>query len=86
MKVNIDVTVQVRDDQRHQMAQVIHSDPKRSKDQWATRDELKQFIWHHGESWAEVLADRYAELTGSDFNTPEVDEDLLGDVDDEDLI
>lgn len=88
MKVNIDVTVQVFDEQRHQMARVIHGDPKRTKDKWATRDELKQFIWHHGEGWAQALADKYADLTGEGVgpNVAEQELDFGDDMDDEDLI
>lgn len=94
MKVNIYETVQVRDEQRLQIARVLHNEPERPKKEWATRDELKSFIWMNGSTWAEVLAEEYAHLVNpqggaSAEELQGEDEDVLGisaDDDEEDLI
>lgn len=49
MKVNIDKTIEVSDEQRKAIAAQI--DDVGSKKRDATRDEMKQFIWNHGENW-----------------------------------
>lgn len=77
MKVKISETVEVSDAQRLQMADVL--DGKQSRRQ-ATRDEMKEFIWTHGDLWASSLADEHAVLFGP---SDEADEDLIGDTDDE---
>lgn len=61
MKVNIDKTIEVSEDQRTQLANVL--DDKVSKRR-ATRDEFKEFIWGRGDRWAGDLATQYGELTG----------------------
>lgn len=92
MKVNIDQTVQITDEQRVQMANVL--DGRVTKRQ-ATRDEMKDYIWTAGKDWAQDLAEDFAGLTGDDSAVDETadedligsddeDEDLLGDVTDED--
>lgn len=88
MKVNIYETVEVTDEQRVTLANVLDQKVNKPKRQ-ATRDEIKGFIWEQGSTWATALADEAANLaadTGTEeppADEPE-DEDLLGD--DEDLI
>ena len=89
MKVNIDKTIEVTDDQRKKIAQVIHGDPKRPASQWATRDEIKDYLWEHGKDWDIRLADDHADLTladQEDVEPEDADEDLIGDASLEDLI
>lgn len=101
MKVNIYETVEISDEQRVQLAVVLDEGKVKPKRQ-ATRDEIKDFIWSEGESWATALADQYNEALADAGAEPEPederesvdpdvdDEDLLGDsdddLDDEDLI
>jgi hypothetical protein len=73
MKVNIDQTLEVTDEERVQIANVV--DGKISKRQ-ATRDEMKQFIWAHGGNWAASLTGEFANLQGAPVNV--VHEDLIG--------
>lgn len=68
MKVNIDQTVEVSDEQRKLIAETI--DGEGAKKREATRDEMKAFIWQHGEHWA----DRFFSA-----DQLEPDEDLIGD-------
>lgn len=79
MKVNIDKTEQVDDEQRVQIANVL--DLKVSRRQ-ATREELKDFLWAHGRDWAQHLREQYAGLTGAPVSEEDIDED---DEDDDDL-
>lgn len=72
MKVNLYKTVQVSDEQRVQIANVIDGAVSRRK---ATRDELKEFIWDQGELWDETLADKFAILSGDDAPAEEEPED-----------
>lgn len=56
MKVNVYETVEISDEQRVQLANVIDGEiakPKRN----ATRDEIKEFVWEHGAGWAQALTD-----------------------------
>lgn len=53
MKVNIDQTIQVSDEQRQAIARQIDGEGAKKRD--ATRDEIKAFIWRHGESWETAL-------------------------------
>lgn len=85
MKVNIDQTVQISDEQRVQLANVL--DGRVTKRQ-ATRDEMKDYIWTCGKNWEDILA-RSLGLTGDDTTVVEDEadeEDLLGDAEDEDLL
>lgn len=68
MKVMIDVTVEVTEENRVQLARII--DGEGTKKRIATRNELKAFIWRHGEDWATALGDQFNEATE--------DDDLLG--------
>lgn len=89
MKVNIDKTEIVSDDQRKQIASVIDCKVVRRD---ATREEMKDFIWGHGVDWELELARAYAALTGDPAPEPDgveedSDEDLIGDdEDDEDIL
>lgn len=67
MKVNIDQTLEVSDEQRKQIAAYIDDAGAKKRD--ATRDEMKQFIWSHGERWEDVLS-----------GNSESEEDAEGDV------
>lgn len=84
MKINIDHTLQVTDEQRVQIANVL--DGKITRRQ-ATRDEMKDYIWESGKDWETTLADDFRALEEDPLPEDEADEDLLGDVlDGEDLI
>jgi hypothetical protein len=85
MKVNIYETVEISDEQRVSLAVVLDEGEVKPKRQ-ATRDEIKAFVWKHGEQWEDVLSGLHASFTAepSDDAETEADEDLLGD--DEDLI
>lgn len=74
MRAHIDHTVEVTEEQRVHLAVVL--DGIGSTKRLATRDEMKAFIWTHGEQWADDLAAKYADET----------EDLIGVPDDDDLI
>ena len=84
MKVNIDQTVQITDEQRVQMANVLDGRVTRRQ---ATRDEMKDYIWTAGKHWEGTLQEDFDGLTGDDSTVDETadDEDLLGDAD-EDLL
>jgi hypothetical protein len=76
VKVHIDETVLVSEEQRVQLAAVL--DGTGAKKRIATRNELKDFIWTHGREWALDLADKHDD-----------DEDLIGptdEPDDDDLL
>jgi hypothetical protein len=83
MKVNIDQTVQITDEQRVQMANVLDGRITRRQ---ATRDEMKDYIWSAGKGWENELNEDFLGLSGDDTTVDETadDEDLLGD--DEDLL
>lgn len=67
MKVSIEQTVEVTDEQRYELAQVLeHHAGKRRQ---ATRAELKEWIWEHGANWSRDLA----LAVGVDPNPPEDD-------------
>lgn len=76
MKVHIDETVLVSEEQRVQLAVVL--DGAGAAKRIATRNELKDFIWTHGREWALDLTDRFNDEAGDD-------EDLMG-LDDNDLL
>lgn len=85
MKVNIDQTVQITDEQRVQLANVLDGRVTRRQ---ATRDEMKDYIWSAGKHWEGTLQEDFDGLTGDDSTVDETeDEDLLGETveDDEDL-
>lgn len=86
MKVNIDKTLEVSDEQRKAIAR--HFDGPDAKKRDATRDEMKEFIWDNGSNWEAVLDGATpAAVTGSgaeylgeiDVTHDGGDEDLIGD-------
>ena len=96
MKVAIEETVEVSDEQRVSLANVL--DGKESKRK-AQRAEAREFIWGHGASWPVVLEqawrDRFApanpddgyddeDLLGVETSSDDREEDLLGVDTDED--
>lgn len=87
MKVGINQTVEMTDEQRVLLADL--NDGKVSR-RMAKRDEAKVFVWQHGENWDMALETTWSEAfaetvpdTGND--DPVDDEDLLG-TDLEDLL
>jgi hypothetical protein len=62
MKVNLDMTIEVSDTQRVQIANVL--DGKVSKRQ-ATRTEIKDYMWSRGRDWGVELGDEYSKLDGA---------------------
>lgn len=84
MKVNIYETVEITDEQRVKLGAVL--DGKVKPKRQATRDEIKGFVWTHGQDWETALSDAWRE----EFDKPEgtdaepadePEEDLLGTVD-----
>lgn len=89
MRVNIYETVEVSTEERVQIAALL--DGPGAKKRQATRDEMKQFVWAHGEGWQAALAAPVAAAAADEDALPEgiveEDEDLLGSAgDDEDLL
>ena len=94
MKVNIYETVEISDEQRVTLANVLDQKVNKPKRQ-ATRDEIKAFVWEQGSGWDRSLADEAANLAADTGTEPEPD-DLVGaahlndpdgdNPDDEDLI
>lgn len=81
MKVNIDRTLVIDDEDLIKMADVI--DGKQSR-RTAKRAEVKDYLWEHGSHWKEILDRRHREEFGGP--EPETDDDLIGgDADDGDL-
>lgn len=79
MKVTLG-TIEVTDEERVAIADAL--DGKQTKRK-ATRDEARDFVLRHGQSWRELLsrAEEYEDLLGSPVD------DLLGtDIQDEDLL
>jgi hypothetical protein len=72
MKVNIDKTLEVSDEQRKQIA--LNIDGQGAKKRDATRDEMKDFIWRHGVSWEDVL--ELAEPDDASVEPKDVDAEL----------
>lgn len=68
MKVSLD-TVEITDDQRKKLADVLDGKPSARK---ANRAEAKAFIWSRGAAWPEAL-DELARAGDDDD-----DEDLIG--------
>lgn len=83
MKINMG-TVEMTDEQRKLLADVLDGKTSARK---ATRAEAKEFIWQHGDTWAETLSD----MVNGDADAAEPveaeddDEDLIGGDDDEDI-
>jgi hypothetical protein len=77
VKVSLD-TVEITDEQREQLANVLDGKVSKRK---ATRAEAKEFIWHYGDTWAETLTDMVNDSTGTpeDDAEDDDDEDLIGD-------
>lgn len=78
MKVTVHQTVEISEEQRLQLGAVLTG--KIKPKHWATRDQIKEFLWEKGEGWAVELAELYSAAFET---TEEPDDDLLGD--DEDL-
>jgi hypothetical protein len=72
VKVNLYETVEVSDEQRVKLAQLI--DGAGAKKRQATRDEIKDYIWLRGKKWAEDLGDEGPPTPNS---TDEPDDDDL---------
>jgi len=68
MKVKLDQTVEVTEQQREEIAHLIDDSRKRK----CTRIEAREFIWKHGASWESMLD-----------HAEEYEEDLIGDFDSE---
>lgn len=77
MKINIDQTLYVDDDQLIQLADVIDGKESRRK---AKRNEVKEFVWQYGGDWATSLKEEHAALFGpsSDTDGTDAHEDLIG--------
>jgi hypothetical protein len=73
MKVGIDHTIEVTDEQRVKLADVL--DGKQSRRE-GTRAEFKEYIWTYGKTWAETLEEEWDNIfTGEAEGS---DEDLIG--------
>lgn len=82
MKVNVDQTVEISDEDRKLIAEKIGS-------KHATREDLKAFLWQHGRDWRQALTPRVDDgfqVDATNVNGVGDDEDLLGLEEDEDLI
>ncbi len=71
MKINVDQTVEVSDEQRVQIANVLDGRITRRQ---ATRAEMKEYIWSHGRDWAVELGTDVLELENDEQTSLE---DLL---------
>lgn len=80
MKVSISTTVEMSDEQRVLLADLLDGKTSRRK---ATRVEAKDFVWKRGSDWDIDLSDLWDEEFGT---APDADDDLIGGDDDEDLI
>lgn len=80
MKVAIYQPFEVTNEQRLALGAVLtgKTKPKVS----ATRDDFKAFVWEHGSAWADVLAEKHAEVVAGE---PDEDEES-DDTDAEDLV
>lgn len=67
MKINIDITLQVTDEELISLANVI--DGKETK-RTAKRVEVKQYVWAHGEGWQQDLQEDHDALFGTQDETP----------------
>lgn len=84
MKVGINHTLEVSDQQRVELADVL--DQKVSK-RMATRDEFKAYIWAHGADWSFSLSEAHQILVPVEPSEDDIDlDDLLGEPDLEDLL
>lgn len=61
MKVNVYETVEVNDQQRIMIAQVLDEELTKRK---ASRAEMKTFVWDQGSEWATSLTQIWAERFG----------------------
>lgn len=77
MKVNIYETIDISDEQRLMLGAVISGQQKPKYN--ASRDEIKGFVWAHGEGWEGALTEAWDEK----FGEPGEIDDFA---DDEDLI
>jgi hypothetical protein len=89
MKVALYESVEVSDEQRKQIANVL--DGKVSKRD-ATREELKSFLWDLGSDWPEILANRWSQMfsapktTGEELDLIGAPAEAVAEPDDKDLI
>lgn len=74
MKVNIYETIEISDEDRVRLGAIL--DGKAKPKRQATRDEIKQFVWSHGEGWDIELRARWRQEF--DSAPDESEEDLLG--------
>lgn len=88
MKVNIDKTIEVSDEQRKAIARYIDGPFAKKRD--ATRDEMKTFLWDNGSNWEDVLDGPAPAPTDETYighvDVTHDDSDLIGDADGMDLI
>lgn len=82
MKISINETLEVSDEQRVQIADIL--DAERTKRQ-ATRDEMKAFIWALGSDWEALLATEW-DAQFALRAVPDLDEDADVPLDGMDLI
>jgi hypothetical protein len=81
MKVSIYQPFEITDEQRLQLGAVLTGQTKPKK--FATREEIKAFVWENGSGWADVLTEKYDET----FPEGDVEvEDEAGEDSDEDVI
>lgn len=59
MKVKVENVVEVSDEQRQEISQLLGV-------KHASRDQLKEFLWRHGENWAAALASSVQPATEPD--------------------
>lgn len=59
MKINLDLTFEVSDEQRVKLANLL--DGKLSK-RPASRAEIKAYVWEHGSAWEQDLLDSHFEM------------------------
>lgn len=85
MKVTVHQTVEISEEQRLQLGAVLTG--KIKPKHWATRDQIKEFLWEKGEGWATELALLWNDAFGEPGSDAEPDlaslDDLLGDEDDD---
>lgn len=79
MKLNVNETIEISDEQRVLMANVLDGEvTKRSRN--ATRDEMKAYCWSKGERWADILVADWSLMFGVEEPVPddEIVDDLIG--------
>lgn len=85
MRVQIAHTLEVSDEQRKQIATIIDGpDAANRRRRDATRDEMKTFIWEHGDFWETYIRDYFTDkphggvLEGDDIlGITAVEDDIL---------